>query len=505
VADGRTHKPEGPTYAATPSREELLILLHIIGKHDWDFVHIDESRAFTGALHTDPRPVLVRMSGDAAYWKVINALYGLKTAPLMYQRKAIERLEKLGFSRKELCSNTYQKYYIREDGSMATVIVYAYVDDYFFTSDDSKLLEQVLDDFRAEIKRTGTDTTPPSWNPAEGLGLEFERDRSRRVIKVTMSKKIRELYTRYNGDREVNQRLPMSEAQFMVRDHEFEDLPERQREDAVFLDKEGINKYLAVVGSLLWIMGIRFDISFAVTYLTWATHLPRVHHMKVAMRVVDYLMSTIDVALVMGGSVDLEIITYTDAALGIAPKFRSVIAEFTRIGAGAGAVSAKVMATEDVHLSSFESELDGSKQAFDENERVVTKTKWNLEGVTRSFKTSSRVANYLSELNISNIPRVIYGDNEKCIEFVKRQVEGKNVRHANLRLWYLRQELGRAKVRYEWMSGLKLDVNAMTKPVSKDEMNRLRWNVLGHQLLGEVEPVVLASKPGRKTSLAEEI
>ena len=137
VADGRSHNPDGPTYASTPSREEFLIYLHLIARSDWDFVHIDESRAFTGALHTDPKPVLVRMAGDSAYWKVINALYGLKTAPLMYQRKSIQRLESMGFHRKELCSNTFLKYYVQEDGTCNVVIIYAYVDDYFFTSNDS--------------------------------------------------------------------------------------------------------------------------------------------------------------------------------------------------------------------------------------------------------------------------------------------------------------------------------------------------------------------------------
>mmetsp|Transcript_12480 Transcript_12480/g.17048 ORF Transcript_12480/g.17048 Transcript_12480/m.17048 type:complete len:220 (+) Transcript_12480:1964-2623(+) len=35
VADGRYHRNHGPTYAPTPSREELLILLHICAARDW--------------------------------------------------------------------------------------------------------------------------------------------------------------------------------------------------------------------------------------------------------------------------------------------------------------------------------------------------------------------------------------------------------------------------------------------------------------------------------------
>jgi hypothetical protein len=107
VADGRTHRPDGPTYAATPSREELLILLHIIAREDWEFAHVDESRAFTGALHTDSKVVLAKITGDVDFYKVINALYGLKTAPLDYKKKAAKRLTVMGFKRKAMSTNLY--------------------------------------------------------------------------------------------------------------------------------------------------------------------------------------------------------------------------------------------------------------------------------------------------------------------------------------------------------------------------------------------------------------
>jgi hypothetical protein len=497
VADGRTHKPVGPTYAATPSREEFLILIHLIAKEGWDWVHVDESRAFTGAAHTDPKEVLIRMKGDTDYWRVINALYGLKTAPLMYQRKAVDRLERLGFKRKEMCSNTYIKHVLQDDGTDVIVIVYGYVDDYFFTSSNSDTLRTCLEEFRAEIIRTGTNTTEPIWNPTEGLGLEFERDKTKNIISASMKKKIMEMGGKFLNDKSKSkQHLPMSTSQYLIRDEQFNDLPDGQRYRAEFLDAVGINRYLAIVGSLLWVMGVRFDIAFAVTYLTWFTHLPRVHHMEVAQRVVEYLVTTIDEPLVLGGTADMKIVTQTDAALGIAPKMRSVIAEFTTLGDGSGAISAKVTATEHIPLSSYEAELDGTAQALDDNTRIYGKVvgeefeDWELEGVTQSFKTSARVKNVLTELERPGITRIIWGDNEKAIQFVKREVEGKNLRHANLRLWYIRSEVQKMQVEYLWISGKKLDVNAMTKPVQRSEIARLRWKVQGYKLLGRPEPIV---------------
>ena len=46
VADGRQHHIHGPTYTATPNREECLILFHIFAHKDWDYYTMDEKRAF---------------------------------------------------------------------------------------------------------------------------------------------------------------------------------------------------------------------------------------------------------------------------------------------------------------------------------------------------------------------------------------------------------------------------------------------------------------------------
>jgi hypothetical protein len=496
VADGRTHKPEGPTYAATPSREEFLILLHLVAHGDWDWAHIDESRAFTGAQHTDSKPVLVKISGDTDFWRVINALYGLKTAPLDYQKKATARLIKLGYTRKEFCSNTFVKYVTTSDGNKVMVLVYGYVDDYFFACADKDALKIVVEEFRKEVVETGTNTTDPIYNPTEGLGMEFERIREKRIILVRMAKKIIEVGERFlSSDSNLRRvKLPISDSEFLVREEQFVELPEELQYKARFLDPIESNEYLSIVGSLIWINGVRFDAGLGITYLTWFSHLPRVHHLEVARRVLGYLVSTVLEPLVLGGSDPLEVITQTDAALGTGPKLRSVIAEFTTLGKYSGAINAKVTATDHIPLSSFESELYGTEQAYEENERMNDLIgTFEIDGVAHSFKTSSRVSNVLTEMEQHGVPRIIYGDNEKAIEFVKREVETKNIRHANLRLWYMRVELANGGVLYEWKSGKLLEVNALTKPVKVDEQTRLRWSILGHKLLGHPEPIVTST------------
>ena len=103
---------------------------------------------------------------------------------------------------------------------------------------------------------------------------------------------------------------------------------------------------------------------------------------------------------------------------------------------------------EHIPLSSFEAKICRTEQAFEEQSKVSDLIDWEIEGVSHSFKTSARVGNILTELDLHNIPRVIWGDNEKAIQFVKREIEAKNLRHANLRLWYMRNEIQTSKVDY---------------------------------------------------------
>ena len=107
VADGRTHHHAGETYSATPSREELFILMHIIAALDWDYAHIDEIRAFLKAPYQGEKKAFVKFRGGRQYYEVLGALYGLKTAPRDYQEEVARRLENIGFTRLVMCSCIY--------------------------------------------------------------------------------------------------------------------------------------------------------------------------------------------------------------------------------------------------------------------------------------------------------------------------------------------------------------------------------------------------------------
>eukprot|EP01041_Mallomonas_annulata_P013096 gene13096-27648_t len=72
VGDGRDHHHAGETYSATPSREELFVILHVIAALDWDYAHIDEIRAFLNAPYNGKYKAFTKFRGDNKYYSILG-------------------------------------------------------------------------------------------------------------------------------------------------------------------------------------------------------------------------------------------------------------------------------------------------------------------------------------------------------------------------------------------------------------------------------------------------
>jgi hypothetical protein len=412
VADGRHHHKHGPTYAATPSREELLMLVHIFASQDMDYYFTDEERAFLKADRRDNYLTFARLSGDSKVYQILKALYGMKTASRDHHLSVRDRLVQLGFTRLTVSSSIYRLY---EDGIL--ILVYVYVDDFVFgAACTAKCLEKIREFEKLAILST------PELNAPSMLGMEVNRDKEKRVIFVTMRRKIEELGETYRARIYRNGKLrkravPMPITGFIVKEDELDKLPENTRPH---LDKKQIEEYMSIVGSLIWIQGVRMEIIFAVLYLSWFTKAPRVHHLDMAYYCTAYLLNTVELPLVLGGTHPLRVIGYTDASLGTGPKSRSTTAEIIALNEFAGAIFAKATASHIVSLSSFEAELDGTAKVI---------------------KSVARVANTLDDMGVDfEKPSQIYSDNLAMIKFVKGEGVAKGVRHMEMRLWYTREE-----------------------------------------------------------------
>jgi len=450
VADGRSHRTDANTYSSTPSREELLILLHIFATNDWVYYHVDEIRAFLSAEKQEKSKIYAKFSGDPTYYEIIKALYGLKTASKDYQDSVVRRLESLGFQRLHLCSCIFSKH---QFGSV--VLVYAYVDDFIIGGNNNAEVNKFITQFRDLAN-----TTEPIKDAGKLLGMEIYRNKENKTVQITMEKRISDLEEKYPDACFRRKNAPMPVSGFLVRDYELESLaPEMAR---LLNEKEQL-EYLSIVGSLVWIQGIRFDIIFAVLYLTWFTHSPRQHHMKMAFYVIGYLSTTKYMPLVLGGDEEITPIGYSDASLGTGPKSRSVAGHMTKLNSQAGAINAKSAAQQSTRGSSWEAELDG---------------------VSIAMKTLVRVLNILAELDIQHTPQAtLFNDNLSMIEFVHGKGVAKGVRHMELRMWYVREQYKNGKISLEYMKGEDLPADKLTKLGNVEDHRRFAAKIMGHTLL----------------------
>lgn len=465
VADGRQHTKHGPTYAPTPSRSELFTLLHLFATHNLDYFHVDEIRAFLSAKRQDEHVVFARLRGDPHYWKILNALYGMKTASRDHQIATINKLLELGFERCGMCTCIYQ---YRKNGVF--LVVYVYVDDFIFGGKPTLAVSEKIADFRKLAN-----TTEPIMNAPLLIGMEIERIPEKRVILIRMRNRINDLCKRFPytivkrntvtpecPEGKVRTcRVPMPVTGYLVEDHEFENKPSEQQR---YLTKKEVEVYMSIIGCLIWIQGVRMDIIFAVLYLSWFTKKPRVHHLDMAEYCIAYLNTTKDIPLVLGGEHPVRIIGYTDASLGTGPHSRSVTGEIIKLNEHAGAISAKASAGHTVLQSSFEAEL---------------------YGMVNVLKSVAGERNVLDSINTDyESPSLVYTDNEAMLKFVKGEGSARGVRHMAMRMWYARDEFSKHNVEGIHMPGVIIPTDKLTKLGNVEEHRIFMRKIQGLDLVG---------------------
>ena len=462
VGDGSKHTTAGNTYSETPTREDFLIFLNLIAVRSWNLYHIDESRAFLNSPRQDTCPLVAKIKGIPTFWNITGALYGLRTSTKDHAATADARLRGQGFTPTYGSKSVYRRVQLVE-GIRTVTLCFRYVDDYFFTSNDDDLLEEEI-----RVMKTKLAYSEMQKNPSAALGMDLTYDKSNCTISLCMSKKIEEMRELlFKTDSVRHYRTPLDKGRYIISDSDFESENYAYGDDREFLDKDGVNLYMKVVGSLVWINGVRFDICFALSYLTWFTTRPRKHHLEVAKRVAAYLLHTKDIPLILGGKDEIKIYASSDASLTTGPKGKSVIGTILRFNPKSGAVRAKTKAMLSVALSSFEGEIGG---------------------LLESFRHSARFRNFWSEIDgLSDevLDRDIECDNNSAVNWICGNADGSGIKHAEMKLYYMQDEYRNGGVDVRWIDGKNMVCDAMTKAVPRKAFEAYRHNVQGLGLISD--------------------
>ena len=342
VADGAKQTAASGVFSATPSKEEFNVLMQIIASYDMDFAFLDELRAFLNAEKEEKEEIILKFRGDNEKYRVLKALYGLRNSPKNYFNKVKARLLSFGF--KPLTTGSRCIYYKIEGTHMVNgeevpnmVLVFHHVDDFLVAAFTIEGLEDLLRQLATEFP-----TTAPERNEGKYLGVGITRARAQRAIMLDMHLKIMDACNTFGITGESKERAtPMPQNGFIIREEDFNDPKLVKAASARKLSPNECTRYMALVGVLIWISTVRFDIKFAIMYLSWFTKEPRLHHYQMGCKVLGYLFHTSKLPLVLGGMPPLIIEAESDCSLATGPKRRSILGYWAKMSKLGGAVLAK--------------------------------------------------------------------------------------------------------------------------------------------------------------------
>ena len=255
------------TFAATPTLSTLKMLIAIAISKGYHIYLGDISVAFLHApviqtIYVMPPPdyesEIHVPQGDRVIWKLLKALYGLKTAPKSWQIHIVSVLKDLEFKQSKADPCFFHK------GQVYLII---YVDDLFITGLDHQEIQNVITALKKQVLLRDV-----GWL-TEGTKLNYlGRDLYRSGMSIYMSTPIQPIvdlieFYKLSGSRSVQTTGSVTTDKFQ----ELSDIspssqePEDNGSDTT--TAQDLTDFRSAVGKLQWLTGTRPDIQYAVKEL----------------------------------------------------------------------------------------------------------------------------------------------------------------------------------------------------------------------------------------------
>lgn len=414
------------TYAATLAGKSFRTLLAIAARFDLEMLQFDAVNAFVNAKlpgNVFMRPPPGHRKGDAAGQVLLlqKALYGLRIAPLLWQKELGSTLRELGFKpiAHEPCC--YSK-----DG----ILLFFYVDDIVLTfrKDNQKAANEVIESLKTRYKLTGGDDL--QWF----LGMEIMRDRNQKLIWVTQNiylEKISELRSA-----ETRSATPMTKMELFPNEE--------------VADKKTANWYRRAIGSILYAAVItRPDIAFAVSRLARFMKNPNQEHCKAVNRVLSYLYATRFLALQFGGGD--EFVVHSDASFADNTLDRK-------------------------SSQAYAMKLFGSLIGWRANKQdtvTTSTTEAELLALSQAAKEGLFQQRLMQELGIEfqNQHLHLVCDNQQTIGLIKSPLEKlkAKLKHVDIHNHWLREHIQKKTILVTYEPSAKLIADGLTKALQGDQ------------------------------------
>ena len=434
------------TYAPVSRTPLVRCILSIAAKYNLPLHQMDVKTAFLNGVLTKPVYMEIpegyglnlekgEKNLEGKVCKLNKALYGLRVSPKRWYIKFNEVMKKMNFEKYELepCLYTFRC-------KDKFVFLLLYVDDLLILGNCSDKILETKRRLKTEFEMVDM------GSPTKFLGMEIHRDD--KCLKISQSKYVTSLLTKYCMNDAYTVRSPMIKAE------DGKTCKGNWAEKKLGGEKKNSNKstFREIVGSLLYLANsTRPDISFAVNLLCRCQSNPANIDWERAHRILQYLKGTVDLGLSFnskGEGIEL----FTDASLGTNEDKSSTTGVLVKLFGNTIIWISKKQKT--IALSSAEAEYIAMSEG------------------TKEIMSLLSLIQRILRLNVR--PAILNCDNKSAIAIAKQDGSPKLKHLTNLRFHFVKKAVEEKDVELKWVKGEDQLADFLTKVLTTKQFLKLR-------------------------------
>ena len=468
------------SYSPTPKHTCFRLLLALCAWLDWECLHIDAHLAYlNGPIQTETwlkppsnLPDQKGPGGEQWYCKLKYCIYGLPPAGRQWYQTMNNWMcsppsRKRGTSQDteqgpgKLNLFDYKKggygleqskadscLYMSKDRSLWVLV---YVDDILVFSKDKAKTLHFYEAMAQRFKMTN------EGELSHFLGMEIERDRKNRTIKLHQRKYCLDMLRKYNMQNCNPARAPSLSGSKL----NSSDCPKTPEEKAEL--KELQSEYMSIVGSMIYLsICSRPDISYRVGELARFMSNPGRSHMAAAKYLLRYIAGTTDLGILYGSGNGIpRCVFWSDADWAADPETRRSTTGYVGKLLGSGVFSWKSRRQPTVALSTSEAEL-----------MALTATSQEAVFIRQVMKDLGFVIDE---------PTEIREDNQGAIHIAQNPESSQRTKHVAIRHFYVRELIDSDQVTVNYERTDEMLADALTKNLGHTKMLKFRQQLLNEQ------------------------
>ncbi|MCK7499178.1 MAG: hypothetical protein MZW92_58370 [Comamonadaceae bacterium] len=373
------------------------------------------------------------------YVELLKALYGTVRAARLFWEKLTAKLLEWGFT-----ANPYDSCVMNKSINGTQLTVAWHVDDLKVSHVESSVVDQFINDMEGEFgKEAPLNKSRGKVHDYLGMTLDFSNSGE---VTITMIDYIKGILHDAPKEMRGSAATPAANHLFQI------------NENPIPLKTEEAEIYVHIVMQLLYLsQRARPDIRTAVSFLCGRLTKPDQDDYKKLARVIKYLDSTVDMALVLAADDTGKIKWWVDASYAVHTDMKS-------------------------HTGGTLSMGKGSIYSTSNKQKLVTRSSTEAEvvGVHDVMPQLIWTAHFLDGQGVTIDESILYQDNTSSILLEKngRSSSTKRTRHMNIRYFFIKDQVDSKRVKIEHCPTGDMLADFFTKPLQGLQFRKLRDQIM---------------------------